>query len=205
MGARKQSAIEEEPGAQELLEALGHIDKQNKELRETITHRFLHEASAVLSASLDYDTTLSSIARISVPHVADCCVVDLVQDDGSLRRVAVCNRTHEKEALAWLLDRHNTNPAGIFGRSKVLRTGRSELYAHITDELLEAIAESSQHLRLMRQLGTKSYMCVPLKARGSVFGTVSFMRDRDDPPTTRQTWRLRRTLRAARPWLSTTP
>ena len=147
-----------------------------------MTHRFLHEASAVLSASLDYDTTLSSIARISVPHVADCCTVDLVQDDGSLRRVAVSNRTHEKEALAWLLDRHNTNPPGIFGRSKVLRTGRSELYAHITDELLEAIAESSQHLRLMRQLGTKSYMCVPLKARGGVFGTVSFMRDRDDRP-----------------------
>jgi signal transduction histidine kinase len=174
--------VEYEPSAQELLEALDHISKQDIELRDTITHRFLHEASAVLSASLDYDTTLCSIARIAVPRVADCCAVDLVQDDAVLHRVAVAHRSHEKENLVWIMDRYNVNPPGVFGRSKVLRTGRSELYAHVTDDLLRAIAENSEHLRGMRQLNFKSFMCVPLKARGRVLGTLSFMRDSDGAP-----------------------
>jgi len=59
--------------------------------------RFLNEASAVLSASLDYEMTLWSLARAAVPHLADCCVVDVVQDDGEVRRVSVAHVQPDKE------------------------------------------------------------------------------------------------------------
>jgi signal transduction histidine kinase len=178
----KRNPVDHEPDAQDLLEALDHIDEEHQEVRDTITLRFLHEVSAMLSASLDYDTTLHSITRIAVPHVADCCMVDMVQNDGSLRRVAVLHRDHDKEPLVWMLDQYNTTPPGIFGRTKVLRTGRSELYANVTDELLQAVAQDSEHLRIMRKLNFRSFMCAPLKARGRVLGTVSFTRDSDESP-----------------------
>ena len=62
--------------------------------------RFLYEASSVLAMSLDYDITLWSLARAGIPHLADACVVDIVQDDGSLKRAAMAHvNPEEQESL----------------------------------------------------------------------------------------------------------
>ncbi|MEA2422344.1 MAG: hypothetical protein QOF55_1443, partial [Thermoleophilaceae bacterium] len=44
---------------------------------------FLAQASGLLAASLDYERTLSQVARLAVPDVADWCAIDIVQPDGS--------------------------------------------------------------------------------------------------------------------------
>ena len=51
--------------------------------------RFLAEASDMLASSLDYRETLSSVARLAVPTLADWCVVDVLDENGSLERLAV--------------------------------------------------------------------------------------------------------------------
>src|SRR5207248_9556532 len=56
---------------------------------------FLADASRGLSASLDYETTLSTVARLAVPTIADWCAVDVLDDNGSARRLVV---THEDPA-----------------------------------------------------------------------------------------------------------
>jgi integral membrane sensor domain MASE1 len=60
--------------------------------------RFLAEMSAILGSSLDYDTTLSRVARLSVPILADLCAVDLLQDNGTTRRVAQTHVNPAKES-----------------------------------------------------------------------------------------------------------
>src|SRR5207248_11470674 len=55
--------------------------------------RFLAEASVLLDSSLDYDTTLQRVAQLAVPRFADLCVVDQLEADGTLRRVAVASAT----------------------------------------------------------------------------------------------------------------
>src|SRR5207244_2899619 len=40
---------------------------------------FLAEAGEILAGSLEYETTLASVARLAVPHVADWCIVDLAE------------------------------------------------------------------------------------------------------------------------------
>jgi PAS domain S-box-containing protein len=80
--------------------------------------RFLYEASSVLSMSLDYEITLWTLARAGIPHLADACMVDMVQDDGSLKRLAVAHVETEKERMLW----QNTQCS-----ADVVRTGQTEM------------------------------------------------------------------------------
>jgi PAS domain S-box-containing protein len=80
--------------------------------------RFLYEASSVLSTSLDYEITLWTLARAGIPHLADGCVVDIVQEDRSLQRCAVAHVQGNKEGALW--DRE------VCG-ANVVRTGQAEM------------------------------------------------------------------------------
>src|SRR5262245_763131 len=66
---------------------------------------FLAEAGSLLAASLDYETTLTNVARLAVPHIADWCAVDLLAADGTLQRLAVTHVDPAKVAWAHELQR----------------------------------------------------------------------------------------------------
>src|SRR5213594_4033226 len=68
--------------------------------------RFLYEASSVLSMSLDYEITLWTLACAGTPHLADACVVDMVQGDDSMKRVAVAHTQSEMEHTLWDLEKY---------------------------------------------------------------------------------------------------
>jgi PAS domain S-box-containing protein len=82
--------------------------------------RFLNEASAVLSASLDYEITLWSLARAAVPHLADCCVVDVLREDGEVQRVSAAHVQPEKEAMI-------RDPSCAMGTREAIQSGRPAL------------------------------------------------------------------------------
>ena len=135
---------------------------------------FLAEASAVLGSSLDYETTLGSVARLAVPALADWCVIDVMDDGGAVRRVASVCANPAYDALAdELRDNYPARPERMEGTSKVLRTGRSELVAEITPEWLEAIAPDSRQREILSSLGLRSNILVPLIARGRTLGVLT--------------------------------
>ncbi|MES1205914.1 MAG: PAS domain S-box protein [Pseudomonadota bacterium] len=139
--------------------------------------QFLDEASAVLGASLEYDETLASMARLAVPQIADWTAVDLVDDDGSLRRVAVAHVDPSKVDLAWQVWKRQrpsiSDPTGV---GAVVRTGKPDLIELVTDEMLVAgTANNPELLPVIRGLGLRSAMTVPLSARGTVIGAISFV------------------------------
>ena len=146
------------------------------DLRRTETaQRFLSETSKHLAESLDYRTTLGRISRLAVPAIADWCVVDLVED-GTLRRVSVAHTDPDKESLAYELQkRYPTDPDASTGIPNVLRTGRSEWHPEITDAQLSATARDAEHLQILRELGIKSYVIVPMASRTEVFGTIALV------------------------------
>ena len=127
--------------------------------------RFLVEASVLLDSSLDYDTTLASVARLAVPYLADCCIVDMLEEDGRIRRLAVAHGEPEKEGLARELERHPPQPTSEHGVPNVLRTGRPELRSVVEDSLLPSLARDSEHLRILEELKPRSHIVVPLAAR----------------------------------------
>ncbi len=138
--------------------------------------RFLAEASSLLAGSLDYATTLESVARLAVPGMADWCAVDIVSDEGTVERLAVAHVDPEKVALARSLEqRYPSNPDAAHGIPQVLRTGRSEIYPEIDDALLVTTARDAEHLALLRSVGFRSAMVVPLLVRGSAVGAITLI------------------------------
>ena len=136
----------------------------------------LARAGVVLETSLDYETTLEHVARLAVPETADWMFVELVQEDGSIKRVAMAHSDPEKEALVREYDkRYPINPDAPEGSAKVIRTGRAELVKEIPDAMLEAVAEDAEHLRILRELGFCSAMVVPLRARNRTLGDLALV------------------------------
>lgn len=135
---------------------------------------FLAEASALLAASLNYERTLTKVARLGVPTLADWCAVDVLEADGSIRRLAIAHVDPAKVALANRMRRRYPPEDAGAGLGRVLRTGRSELHPEITDDDLETIAIDEEHLRILRALGLKSGMWIPLTARGRTLGAITF-------------------------------
>jgi PAS domain S-box-containing protein len=144
--------------------------------RREQAERFLAEASTALASSLDYETTLATVARLAVPHFADWCSVDMVNEDGTISRLAVAHVEPEKVAWAHeLQERYPPDPTEPRGVHNVLRTGESEFYPDIPDEMLVQSARDAEHLKVMREIGFHSAMLVPLKARGKILGVITFV------------------------------
>jgi PAS domain S-box-containing protein len=137
---------------------------------------FLAQVSATLASSLDYESTLSSVANLVVPYFADWCSVDLLQDNQSIHRVAVAHRDPEKVKLAWELHQRYPRPLDApEGVPKVLRTGQTEMWAEIPDAILAEAVKDSEHLQILRELGLKSCIISPLMARGRILGAITFV------------------------------
>jgi PAS domain S-box-containing protein len=145
--------------------------------REEIRRTFLAQAAAALSESLDYEVTLARVAQLAVPDVADWCAVNVLeQGQSASKQVAVAHVDPAKVEFARELGRrYPPDPNSPRGVPNVLRTGRSEIYPEVSDELVEAGAQNEDHLRILRELRLRSAMVVPLIARGRVLGAMTFV------------------------------
>jgi len=140
------------------------------------TARFLADASAAFAVLVDFDSTLQKISSLAVPSFADWATVDLAEADGSLRRVSVSHGDPAKVQLAHEVHRRfPPDPASPQGVWNILRTGKSEIVSEITDELLVQSVKDAELLGIMRKLGLKSYIGVPLSVRGKTLGVITFI------------------------------
>jgi PAS domain S-box-containing protein len=138
--------------------------------------RFLAESGATLSSSLDYRETLANVARLAVPTLADWCAIDVMEEDGTVERLAVEHSDPEKVALAYeLQERYPSDPETTRGIGKVLKTGEPDMMAEIPEELLDQVALNVEHRTIMRELGLRSYMVVPMVARGRSHGAITLV------------------------------
>ncbi len=160
------------------LERLRALEREEHLVAEAAQRRlaFLAEASALLATSLDYEDTLQRVARLAVPYLADWCTVDIVAEDGTLGQVAVAHVEPEMEQLVGEVRRRNPpDPAGSHALAQVLRSGQPLLVSVVTDEWLRAHTRGDEHFRVMRKIGLRSYMAVPLVARERTLGTITFL------------------------------
>ena len=136
----------------------------------------LAEATAMLSTSLDHETTLASLARLAASAIADGCVVHVTEAGGTLRCIAVAHADPAREKLAReLVRRHPPRADDPSGAFHVVRTGHAELVPEITEEMLCDGAHGAHHLAALRELGVTSAICVPLQARGETLGAITFL------------------------------
>lgn len=137
---------------------------------------FLAEASVILSSSLDYETTLASVAQLAVPYLADWCAIHILEPDSSCYRMALVHADPEKSELIHdLMRRYPLSPDAASGYAKVLRTGEPDFWPDIPEWMVRRFAKNADHLRLLQSIGYRSYLSIPLKARGRILGAISFV------------------------------
>lgn len=169
-----------DPETRQILEmqASSRDIRERKRAEERL--RFLAEASDILGSSLDYETTLASVARLAVPAVADWCVVDIISDNQLTRRVAFAHADASKQELVEQLRKYPSDLAKIAGLPEVIHTGNTILIPVVTDNQMKAAAHDAEHLKLLQQLAPKWGIGVPLIARGQVLGVIFFVSSQSD-------------------------
>lgn len=138
--------------------------------------RFLADASQQLAVSLDYEDTLVAVAGMALPYLGSWCIVDIAEQDGSMRRLGVIHPDPRKAKHArrledsWPPDRDD--PIGL---PRAMRSRATELIPGVPDETLVEVAKSEENLRDLRSLGIGSVVVVPLIARERVLGAITFV------------------------------
>jgi signal transduction histidine kinase/CheY-like chemotaxis protein len=150
--------------------------RQAAEEFRTLVH-FLDRATVSLTSTLSTSETVERAASVSIPHLADCCLVDLANDRGRLVQVAASHMDPEKVKLARKLGRTLVPELGLeHGAAATFRTGRSQIHPSIDDESWAAEILGIGHPELLRALGVSSYICVPIRFAGRVQGVINFLR-----------------------------
>ena len=156
--------------------AVNIIEDVTEAKEAELRQRFLAEASAVLASTLDYERTLTHVARLAVPSLADWCAVDLLTDDGGLERVVLAHADPAKEAAGREIQRrYPPDLGGDEGIGHVLRTGEPLLYGEVTDEMIDAAAVDAEHARLLQEFGMRSALAVALRAHERTLGVLSLV------------------------------
>lgn len=148
----------------------------HEQKRAETSQRFLLKASKILSSSLDYQATLTSVARLAVPYLADWCTIDILEESDLFEQIAVVHRDTDKTQLVAELQDSGFSLSTIDNLGDPASAiGASHLNPHIREDWLRTRVKKSKHLKLLREVGICSYMIVPLVAQNKIIGTISLV------------------------------
>jgi PAS domain S-box-containing protein len=167
---------------------LKHIDEEReifikkemelKEQTEKIQHRlmFLSEASKIIFSSLDYETIIASIAGISVPFICDWCVVDLINEDKKIKRVAVVHSDADKKKYADQFQQiFKDVPKEATEVYQVMLAGKSKIISVASTGYFQDKKFNNEFISILNALGISSFLVVPLKSRNNVLGAMTLV------------------------------
>jgi len=137
--------------------------------------RLLLQAGEALGAETAVQRRLEQIVRLAVPKLADFCAIDLLEPDGSLRRVALAALDVDVERANWAVaSRYRRDPLGTHPVWEVLRDARPLVWDEVDPDRLQRLARNGDHLRQLLERGICSWMGLPLQVEGRVRGAMSF-------------------------------
>lgn len=139
--------------------------------------RLLAEASELLSSSLNYRDALKRLVKMIVPRLADWCIVDILEEGGKVEPLAVVHADPDKLALASeIIEKYPPDPDSLDGVFEVIRSGKPKLLPRFPEELIEQSAPDGEQLQILRELGMRSAIRLPLVAREQVTGALTLIR-----------------------------
>lgn len=173
--AHQSTPVFDEDGSLSLV--VNVIEDVTESKRAELAQRVLADAGKELSSSLDYEQTLQRLARLAVPELADWCGVSIRGVGEVLRQVAVAHADPEKVALAReLAERYPTRLSNPSGAAEVIRSGRPQLVREINEEVIAASGATDAQLELIREIGMRSVIIVPMAVPGlPPFGTIALV------------------------------
>ena len=162
---------------------------------------FLTEASRRLAVSLDYESSLTTVAGMSLPLMKAWVIVDVLGEDGGIRRLTVQHPdSNRHDAARALRDRYQPVPGDFPDVERVIREGHHELASDITAEVLASRARDAEHLALLEKLSVQAYLSVPMAAHGTTWGASPTSPTRKVAVSAPSTEKSQKISRAGRRW-----
>ena len=113
-------------------------------------NEFLLLATQVLSEVVDYREMVERLAQVSVPVMADLCLIDIEDEDGQMRRMAAWHADPDKRALTEeLRASYPPDAGGVHPTMEVMRSGRSMWSAEMDDDFLRATSRDERHFAIL--------------------------------------------------------
>ena len=144
---------------------------------------FLADVGEILHSSLAIEETFDALLHLIIPELASCCVVDVLDATGQVRRAHVVHGDPAKQELAERLGAHPRQQSRYITRRAIER-GEPELVATVSEDFLRSIAEDDDHLAILRGLELASLLIMPLRAHGRVLGALALARGPGAAPYT---------------------
>jgi PAS domain S-box-containing protein len=137
--------------------------------------QLLNAISTLLVSSLNQQITLYEIAQLLVPTQADYCRIARLDDQGQIKEITVNHVDPEKNKLVQALyDQYKDRRSSTHGLQKILATGQPELIAVVSQDVVNTTRDNSELFTIVNALSLRSYMGVPLIARGNTIGAITF-------------------------------
>lgn len=137
---------------------------------------FVLDTSRAMAEAKDYRQAIERLAVLAVPILGDLCLIDVVDENGGLRRMAARHADPSRQTIVDLLEReYPPGPGGAHPVNEVIASGRSSWSAEMSADFLARTTRDDRHLQLVSALGFASYMSVPLIAGNTVLGAVTLV------------------------------
>jgi Stage II sporulation protein E (SpoIIE)/GAF domain len=170
----KATAVTDADG--EILMAVNLIEDITETKRHEIAQRLMAETLRTLAQKPDLAGMLQAIADAAVPSLADWASVNMVEESGAIRTLAIAHHDPEKVRQGWYLNqRWPADYDESRGLGSVIRTGEPLLVHEITDEMLAGRAQDAEHLAILREVGLNSAMIAPIRSGERILGALSFV------------------------------
>ncbi len=137
------------------------------------SQKVLAEATAILSRSIDYRTTLRHIAEVCIPRIADFCIVQIVQDSGKVETTEIATSNLEQESL--LRDTaklYLSDPKTPTLSASIIHSGQSLLIPDFSETVYRRIASDDELISRVMRMGIRSFVGTPIHHQGKVIGAL---------------------------------
>jgi PAS domain S-box-containing protein len=152
--------------------AVNVIEDVTASKESEIRQRYLADVGRALGFSLEPDAALERIARLTVPTLADWCAVDLVDEEGELRRVALVHSDPDRVTEAASVSDGGPDPT----LRELVRGGRpAQLFADIDDALLDELVLDPARRAAVRALGLRSAILAPMRVGEHALGVLTLV------------------------------
>ena len=166
-----------------LLSALREGDSAQAAEAANLRAAFLATANRALAMSLDETATRDTVRRLALPRPGTWCIVDVIESNGAIHRLAVVHPDPAKQALAHALENEwPAQPDDPIGAPSVLRSQEPSVVTHESGAALLAAARGPTNLRILSEIGFGALLVVPLIVRGKVQGAITFVSPAGDAP-----------------------
>ena len=157
-------------------QALERAELYSQQLAMAEASNFLAESAQIVAEASGYAETLERLAGLALSAMGDICLIDVVDDDGVIQRKVGRHRDRNLQPLVDRLTAEYPPEAGSHHPAvEVFSTGRSSWAPDMDDEFLRHSTQDVIHYQLVKGLGFRSYMSVPLRNADEVQGTLTLV------------------------------